>query len=216
MNTEKTKLIGIGSKKHCKEKLNVSSKLHWGDSDFNLLRIDFLIELTQMSARQQKINKPRKNELKWCLELNIVQNNLNKLALLGGDWLNHRILNLNPFWKTVFSYFDFWKQVEKICFYAINDNEYIWFQYRILYRILGINVLLVKLENAENDTCRLCHCHVESLTHLFSECTVTNALWNNVVSWIETKISIKLHLDKISKTLGYLEQDNFFWPLNFF
>ena len=24
---------------------------------------------------QQKINKPRKNELKWCLELDIVQNN---------------------------------------------------------------------------------------------------------------------------------------------
>ena len=135
---------------------------------------------------QQKINKPRKNELKWCLELDIVQNN------------------------------DFWKQVYKICFYAINDNEYIWFQYRILYRILDVNELLVKMENAENDTCRLCHCHVELLTHLFSECTVTNALWNNVVSWIETKISIELHLDKISKTLGYLEQDNFFWPLNFF
>ena len=135
---------------------------------------------------QQKINKPRKNELKWCLELDIVQDN------------------------------DFWKQVYKICFCAINDNEYIWFQYRILYRILGVNELLVKMENAENDTCRLCHCHVESPTHLFSECTVTNALWNNVVSWIETKISIKLHLDKISKTLGYLEQDNFFWPLNFF
>ena len=48
MNTEKTKLIWIGSKKHCKEKLNVSSKLHWGDSDFNLPGIDFSIELTQM------------------------------------------------------------------------------------------------------------------------------------------------------------------------
>ena len=106
------------------------------------------------------MNKPRKNELKWCLELDIVQNN------------------------------DFWKQVYKICFFAINDNEYIWFQYRILYRILGVNELLVKMENAENDKCRLCHCHVETITHLFSECTVTKALWNNVMSWIETKISI--------------------------
>ena len=460
MNTEKTKLIWIGSKKHCKEKLNVSSKLHWGDSDFNLLGIDFSIELTQMpelnyekailrakqtlnswqhryltpigkitviktlilskfthlflsvstpphlintlnkllfsyiwDGKPDKINRQqickkisdgglamihvynfeRSLKIRWvkhiisgrnCAWLTLLNHeikDLNKLALLGGDWLNHRISNLNPFWKTVFSYFmelcrkvkvhsrqdivssslwfnthigtdnlffpdwfkhgiysigdiihtngntlslpemknrynfsinflnyftvkkvlqnfitlyqqsntfgfqrpfipfhikdlllpgrghksvyfqlqqkinkprknelkwcleldivqdnDFWKQVYKICFCAINDNEYIWFQYRVLYRILGVNELLVKMENAENDTCRLCHCHVESLTHLFSECTVTNALWNNVVSWIETKISIKLHLDKISKTLGYLEQDNFFWPLNFF
>ena len=36
------------------------------------------------------------------------------------------------------------------------------------------------------------------------------------MSWIETKISIKLNLDKISKYLGYLQQDNLFWPLNFF
>ena len=41
---------------------------------------------------QQKINKPRKNELNWCLELDIVQTN------------------------------DIWKQVYKICFYAINDK----------------------------------------------------------------------------------------------
>ena len=66
------------------------------------------------------------------------------------------------------------------------------------------------MENAENDKCRLCHCHVESLTHLFSECTVPNALWNNVVSWIETKILIKLNLDKISKTRQYCKN----WVLN--
>ena len=34
MNTEKTKIICIGSKKHCKEKLNISAKLHWGDTEF--------------------------------------------------------------------------------------------------------------------------------------------------------------------------------------
>ena len=45
MNTEKTKIIWIGSKKHCKEKLNISAKLHWGDTEFSFLGIDFSVHL---------------------------------------------------------------------------------------------------------------------------------------------------------------------------
>ena len=41
----------------------------------------------------------------WLTLLNNEIKDLNKLALLGGDWLNHRISNINPFWKTLFSYF---------------------------------------------------------------------------------------------------------------
>ena len=35
----------------------------------------------------------------------------------------------------------------KICFYSIEDNEYIWFQYRILHRILGVCDLLSEMKN---------------------------------------------------------------------
>ena len=204
MNTEKTKLIWIGSKKHCKEKLNVSSKLHWGDSDFNLLGIDFSIELTQMpelnykkvilrvkqtlnswrhryltpigkitviktlilskfthlfisvstpphlintinkllfsyiwDGKPDKINRQqicknisdgglamihvcnfeRSLKIRWvkhiisgrnCAWLTLLNHeikDLNKLALLGGDWLNHRISNLNPFWNSIFIFY---------------------------------------------------------------------------------------------------------------
>ena len=41
----------------------------------------------------------------WLTLLNHEIKDLNKLALLGGDWRNNQISNLNPFWKTVFSYF---------------------------------------------------------------------------------------------------------------
>ena len=41
----------------------------------------------------------------WLTLLNHEIKDLNKLALLGGDWLNYRVSNLYLIWKTVFSYF---------------------------------------------------------------------------------------------------------------
>ena len=49
MNTEKTKVIWIGSRKGRREKLNVTSKLHWGESEFNLLGIQFSVDQSKMS-----------------------------------------------------------------------------------------------------------------------------------------------------------------------
>ena len=48
MNSEKTKLIWIGSKIVTKEKLNVSNNLYWGDSQFNLLGMIFSCNLHEM------------------------------------------------------------------------------------------------------------------------------------------------------------------------
>ena len=45
MNTSKTKVIWIGRKKHMVEKLNVNSKLQWGTDRFNLLGIQFSVDL---------------------------------------------------------------------------------------------------------------------------------------------------------------------------
>ena len=230
MNTEKTKLIWIGSKKHCKEKLNVSSKLHWGDSEFNLLGIEFSIELTlvpdlnydtAIQSAKQTINswqhryltpigkitviktlilskfthlfmsiptpshlidtinkllfryiwdgKPDKitrqqiskkisdgglaminvynfekslkikwvkhiisgKNFAWLTLLNHEIKDLNKLTLLGGDWLNERKPSLNPFWKTVFSYFkDFCRNVN-VCSRQDILSSSLWFNSHI-------------------------------------------------------------------------------------
>ena len=45
MNTEKTKLIWIGRKKYSKEKLKTSFNLHWGNTTFTLLGIQFSVDL---------------------------------------------------------------------------------------------------------------------------------------------------------------------------
>ena len=41
----------------------------------------------------------------------------------------------------------------KLCFYSIEDNEYIWFQYCILHRILGVHDLLSKMKISDTDNC---------------------------------------------------------------
>ena len=48
VNCDKTKLIWIGSKKDSKEKLNVTSKLHWGDSQFTLLGLEISTNLSNI------------------------------------------------------------------------------------------------------------------------------------------------------------------------
>ena len=48
VNCDKTKLIWIGSKKDSKEKLNLTSKLHWGDSQFTLLGLEISTNLSNI------------------------------------------------------------------------------------------------------------------------------------------------------------------------
>ena len=49
-----------------------------------------------------------------------------------------------------------WKQIYRITFYSIADNDVIWFQYHILYKILGKKDYL-KLNISADTTCSLCN-----------------------------------------------------------
>ena len=108
-----------------------------------------------------------------------------------------------------------WKQVYKVCFYSINDNDVIWLQYRILYKILGTKSYLKKLKISSNNICSLCNSSEETIEHLFSSCTETTQLWNDIQNWINHRISVNLTLTSQMKILGYLKNDQHFWPLNF-
>ena len=81
------------------------------------------------------------NEVKWNRELNLEQDQF------------------------------FWKCIYKSCFWSILDNVYIWFQYRILRKILGTNNLLFKIKVSQSSQCRLCSEQTETISHLFSQCS---------------------------------------------
>ena len=48
LNKDKTKMVWIGRKKHCKEKLDISIPLNWACTEFDLLGIKFSVDLETM------------------------------------------------------------------------------------------------------------------------------------------------------------------------
>ena len=90
-----------------------------------------------------------------------------------------------------------------------------WFQYRILYKILGTKEYLKKVNLSNDKLCGLCSSCDETIVHLFSECTIACELWNNVKEWIFRKLHLDLDINQSTKILGYLTLDGKFWPVNF-
>ena len=107
-----------------------------------------------------------------------------------------------------------WDTVFYICHCIVKDNTVIWFQYRILNRILGTNKLRYACKQIENSKCRLCKSQEESLIHLFYNCDVTKQFYNLLVQWVEDKIKFKVPVNPLNIILGYLIRNQHFVPAN--
>ena len=69
-----------------------------------------------------------------------------------------------------------WKRIFYIYFNAVLDNKLIWFQYKLIYRILGTNKLLHQSGKSKDNAYRICKSATESITHLFLSCEVVRQL----------------------------------------
>ena len=94
-----------------------------------------------------------------------------------------------------------WETIYRACFRSITDNRYIWFQYRTIYRILGTNEYLYKLKLSRTNLCRLCSQNSESIEHLFLHCSHVIILWNNIKTWLFSKISYNADWTNVIKVL---------------
>ena len=110
---------------------------------------------------------------------------------------------------------NFWTNVYKVCFKSIQDNKFIWFQYRIINNILDTNSYLNKIKIQNYNTCHLCNASPETINHLFAECDKALELWANVKQWVSNRTSIYLELNDTTKILGYTTYDENFWAANF-
>ena len=63
-----------------------------------------------------------------------------------------------------------WESIYKICFYSVLDNNLIWFQYRVLFKILGTKDYLKKLKLNMNSQCLFFKQYEKNLEHLFCKC----------------------------------------------
>ena len=91
----------------------------------------------------------------------------------------------------------------------------VWFQYRILFKILGTKDYLKKVKLVTDSVCGLCSQTNETIEHLFCRCTKSLELRENVKQWILRKLNITFDFNESTMILGYLSIDNKFWPLNF-
>ena len=100
-----------------------------------------------------------------------------------------------------------WRQIFKVCFKFKSDASLTWFQYRILYRIIGVRKYL-KLTNIEElSTCRLCTNNEETILHLFYNCIKTKDFWENVSNWMRIKLKLTWFFDEEQVIFGYLSND---------
>ena len=139
------------------------------------------------------------------------QLNLNELFQREKLWTNIQDMENTPY----FELRDMWTCAYKICFKSISDNDFIWFQYRVLFRILGTKYRLEKFNISQSDVCSLCTEHPETIDHLFCFCTKVTPIWDNIQIWIKNKLNINIRLTEVMKSLGYCIKDENFWPMNF-
>ena len=105
--------------------------------------------------------------------------------------------------------------IMKACFNPSNDHTLIWFQYRLIHRILGTRDYTTKIKITSTSKCRLCNNATETIAHLFYYCQKTLDLWNKLRQWISqnTNLTLPNRIDFI--LLGYYVIEPNFIPINF-
>ena len=68
-----------------------------------------------------------------------------------------------------------------------SEAKLLWFQYRILHRILPTGRFLFMRKIIESSECVLCGQAEETIDHLLWECTVSNTFWSDLLSMLKDK-----------------------------
>ena len=91
-----------------------------------------------------------------------------------------------------------WKNIHKICFFSIKDNSLIWFLYKIMYRLIGVNHYLYEINLSVSPTCGLCHENEETLYHLFVSCEESSRFGSDIKVWIKQVLKVEIVLSPIT------------------
>ena len=83
-------------------------------------------------------------------------------------------------WENIFSVDFDWEEIFLKPIKTTPDTKLRWFQFRIIHRLLSTNSYLVKIKMASNDKCSFCKDYVETLTHLFWECSYVQNFWTSL------------------------------------
>ena len=88
-----------------------------------------------------------------------------------------------------------------ICCKSVNNNSLIWFQLKILYRILGTKSYLHKMAIEENAKCNHCQ-KMETICLL--NVIMFKKIWNVSEKFIHQTVKLKLAFHRFDILFGYL------------
>ena len=108
---------------------------------------------------------------------------------------------------------DTWKISFNLCFKTVCNNSLIWFQIKLLYRVLGTRSYMHKLNLIQNGNCVDCG-ESETIIHMFVECLYVKRIWHSLEEAIRqtTKINLSFGLREI--IFGYHINNQYKIPIN--
>ena len=109
---------------------------------------------------------------------------------------------------------EMWKQIFKVCHKSLQNNEYIWFQMRIIYRILGTRSYLANIHKIKDATCTRCKSETETILHMFVACPMVKELWNTIKKYIKNRIGLTVSFSAFNIIFGHTLTDHNQIPFN--
>ena len=103
--------------------------------------------------------------------------------------------------------YELWLDVYKSNHSATPDTKLRSFQVKFYQRAIVTNIALHCFGIADSDKCSFCNTERETLLHLFCTCSSLVLFWENVLSWIETKLKLLLDLQPFNLLFG-VEKDH--------
>ena len=89
-------------------------------------------------------------------------------------------------WNKLYLNLD-WKLIFIKYFRTSIETRLRWFQTRILHRLIPTEKFLYSCKLADSPLCVFCKKEIETIPHLFWQCELINAFWNNLLALIEDK-----------------------------
>ena len=108
-----------------------------------------------------------------------------------------------------------WSSIFNVTYQSANNNLLVWFQLKLLYRILGTREYLNKINIVNSSDCTHCH-EKETIVHMFVECDRVKVFWREIEKLIYETNGLKIHFSKFDILFGYQNLDRNRVPLNVF
>ena len=93
-----------------------------------------------------------------------------------------------------------WKIYFNLPYLATKETKLVEFQIKVLHRILPTNKWLYKCKLTNTATCSFCLLQIETIEHLFWECTIVKNLWLKLDDWL-SEIDINANFNDLKMTI---------------